>query len=488
MNAGTIIHLDKVWAGYRVDPVLKDISWTWQRGQQWAILGGNGAGKTALANLLTDRLRPQRGRLERLADLDPIGDILHLSFEMQRELIDHDIRFDDSETRDDAFDKGTTVRQIVRQKGLEDERFQEIVQRCHIDHILDRGIRYVSTGESRKALLARALFNQPRLLILDNPFEGLDRQAQQELATLINQLLDSPLQVLLLIKQRQEIPDNITHVLELDHGQIVHLGTRKEVLGAATTAPQGISLGELPAAIDRHYTVDRNKPLLELNHVSVSYQSQPILTDIKWTFDWGQHCCINGPNGAGKSTLLSLLSGDNHKAYGQDIRLFGHRRGSGESIWDLKQRFGVVSTQLQLNQNGRTRVAEVIASGLYDSVGLYQPCSGRDRKTALQWLEVMGLGDIATHFFNQLSFGQQRLTMLARALVKSPLVLILDEPCIGLDDAHRQMFLAILDKIAARGDCHLLYVSHTIDEMPACINQTLKLIVHPSGGYTGVVS
>ena len=488
MNKDTIIHFNKVRAAYRTDPVLQDIDWHWQQGQQWAILGGNGAGKSAIAQLITDQLRPQRGTIERQAGLNPEQDILHLSFELQRKLIDHDIRYDDSEDRDDAFDMGTTVAQIILQKKAPDEQFHTIAKQCHIDHILNRGIRFVSTGESRKALLARALFNQPRLLILDNPFEGLDKQSQTELKILIDQLLQSPLKVLLLIKQTDEIPGSIDHILWLEHGKIQACGEHDEVLTKTVAQQQTISIGDLPLATERHYTVDKEQSLLDLQHVNVSYNDQAILTDINWRLDWGQHCVIAGPNGAGKSTLLSLLSGDNHKAYGQHIKLFGNTRGSGESVQELKQKFGIVNTQLQLNHVGRTRVAEVIASGLYDSVGLYQQCTGKDRKIALDWLKVMGLEDIATQFFNRLSFGQQRLAMLARAMVKSPLVLILDEPCIGLDKPHRELILTLIDKIAERGDCHILYVSHSANEMPRCINQQLELLPHPGGGHTGHIS
>ncbi len=487
MAADTIIHLDHVWAAYRIEPVLQDIDWHWQQGQQWAILGGNGAGKSAIADLISDRLRPQRGRVVRAPYLDPDRDILQLSFELQRELIQHDLRFDDSELRPDAFDVGTTVRQLVLQGAAADQRFTEIAARCRIGHILDRGIRFISTGESRKALLARALFNPPQLLILDNPFEGLDHASRDELQQLIEELLTSDLPVLLLIKQASEVPWNVTHVLALEAGRVQRCGSRSSVLAAGSGADTASPIGAIPAPVNRPYSVDHNQPLVAMRDVEVSYNEQPVLRALNWQFDWGQHCCIAGPNGAGKSTLLSLLTGDNHKAYGQDITLFGVPRGSGESIWELKQKFGMVSTQMQLNHSGRTRVAEVVASGLYDSVGLYRECGGRDRDRALQWLRLTGLEAIARHPFRELSFGQQRLAMLARAMVKSPLILILDEPCIGLDDYHRGMILALLDRIAAAGDCHILYVSHTPDEMPACINQQLTLVPHPDGGYTGEV-
>lgn len=488
MQNSMIIDFDNVWAAYQIEPVLRNINWRWENNQQWALLGDNGAGKSALAQLITDKIRPTRGGITIDASIDPVKDIEHISFELQRKLIDHDVRYDDSETRADAFDVGTTVRQIVLQGNSPTERFNTIAQQCGIAHILDRGIRFVSTGESRKTLLARALYKQPKVLILDNPFEGLDKQSQIDLKRLINELLLSPLKILLLIKQPEEIPENITHIMQLDNGEILRQGDRAAIVDKLEAHTQRVVVNTLPPPLDRSFDIDRHKPLLELNGVNVSYNDQPILRDINWRLMWGQHCTIAGPNGAGKSTLLSLICGDNHKAYGQDISLFGQRRGSGESIWEIKEKFGIVSTALQLNHISRMRTAEVVASGLYDTVGLYDNCKGREKDIALAWLDVVGLKDLALKHFNQISFGQQRLVMLARAMVKSPLILILDEPCIGLDDRHRQHILALVDAIAARGDCHILYVSHTASESPACINQQLLLTPAQEGGYTATVS
>lgn len=485
----TLFDLVDLTAAYQTTPVLNDINWHWQLGQQWAIVGGNSAGKTAIADLLTDRLRPQRGHLRRHNKLADARAIAHISLELQRQLIDHDKRFDDSEVREDAFDIGTTVRQAILQGQPESAEFKALVTQCGIDHILDRGIRFISTGESRKTLLARALFQQPAVLIIDNPFEGLDVKSQQSFRHLIEQLLVTELPVLLLLQQIADLPAHISHILWLEQGRVKACGKRNQVLEKISQQSRDEqAAAPLPPAQQRNYKISNESPLLALHHVNVSYGDKKILNDINWVMQQGQHCCISGPNGAGKSTLLSLLCGENHKAYGQDISLFGQRRGSGESIWDIKQKFGVVSTALQLNHIHRMRTAEVVASGLYDSIGLYQQCTGKDRSIALQWLKLIGLEDIARQHFKQLSFGQQRLALLARAMVKSPLILILDEPCIGLDSEHRNKILALVDQIAGRGDCHILYVSHNPKEMPSCINQWLELVPHPRGGYTAELS
>lgn len=489
----TFLHFDNVYATYCIEPILNAINWHWRHGEQWALLGGNGAGKTALAKLIIDQLRPQRGYIERQQGLNPERDIIHLSFDLQRRLIEHDARYDDSECREDAFDVGTTVRQIVLQNRPASDEFLAIIQLCGISHILDRGIRYVSTGESRKTLLASALMAKPRLLILDNPYEGLDKQSQQDLSRLIDQLLHSDIKLLLLVSQVADLPGNISHIMLLNQGRVETLGPREVVLSYLKSRHSDQSnrdqqhFDQLPPARERCYDIPRDQPLISLRHVQVHYGDQIILNDINWDFAWGQHCCISGPNGAGKSTLLSLICGDNHKAYGQDITLFGKRRGSGESIWEIKEKFGIVSTALQLNHIGRLRINEVIASGLFDTVGLYQNCQGTDRKIVQQWLHTVELEDVAERFFQQLSFGQQRLAMLARAMVKSPLILVLDEPCLGLDDHHRQYMLTLIDRIAERGDCHILYVSHTANEMPSCISQRLQLIESEQGGFTAEV-
>ena len=489
MTTNTLFSAQDCWAAYRTTPVLEAIDWQWQSGQQWAVIGGNGAGKSALADLLSNELKPQRGERHWQEGLNPKQDIQQLSFERHRQLIEHDKRFDNSNENEDAFDTGTTVRRYILQNDPLDERFNAITQRCGVNHILDQGVRYISTGESRKTLLARALYHAPSILIIDNPFEGLDLESQAGFRQLLDELLATNLSILLLLQDPCELPDNITHIMTLEQGRITQQGPRAEVIEQLSEdSPLATQNLALPEALPRRYEVPEDQPLLSLKQVNVSYHDKPVLTDLNWQFEHGQHCHLSGPNGAGKSTLLSLISGDNHKAYGQDITLFGRKRGSGETIWDIKEKFGVVNTELQLNHINRMRVAEVVASGIYDTVGLYKNCQGKEREVVLQWLQFAGLDDLAKTPFGELSFGQQRLALLARAMVKSPLILILDEPCLGLDRAHRQQILNLVDQIAHHQRSHVLYVSHVADELPSCINQRLQLVTHKQGGYTGTVS
>jgi molybdate transport system ATP-binding protein len=484
MTDTLLFSLQRVQLAYRAMPALDAITWHARHGQQWACVGPNGSGKTSLARILSGQVSRYSGQLQLGSALRQRG-VAYVCFEQARALVERDRKLDDSETRADATDPGTLVRTLILGAAPPNALFRHWVARLGIEHILDRGLRYISTGEMRKSLLVSAILRKPGLLILDSPLDGLDQATQDEFRQVLNELLRGDQAVLMLCRQAEDLPPGVTHVLVLDAGRTLAAGERTPVLEEPAVRrlldPPPLPLGRVPAAAPRDYRVPANQPLLQLRNVSVSYGDLQVLTDVNWTFTRGQHCAIAGPNGCGKSTLLSLVTGDNHKAYGQDITLFGRRRGTGESIWEIKQKFGQLDNQLHLNFTRGMRVIEVVVSGFFDTIGLYDDWGDEQRRIAQQWLAALGLSDYSRQSFDALSFGLQRMVLLARAMVKSPLILLLDEPTLGVDAPHRRLLLAAIDHIARHSDTQVIFVSHSAGETPACINQRLQFEPQEAG-------
>jgi molybdate transport system ATP-binding protein len=483
-----ILELQDVHLVYRALPALRAINWTLHEGQQWACLGPNGAGKTSLARVISGQATHYSGNMCRSPRLVERG-VAYVCFEQAKALCDRDKKLDDSEFRADASDPGTTVQAVILGGAAPDRRFHQWVERFHIGHILQRGLRFISTGEMRKTLLIRAILGDPALLILDSPLDGLDRASQDDMRQIIDELLHSSITVVLLCRQLEDIPPGITDLLVLNDGATLACGERQAIIEqpavTALMAPPLAELGPLPPPAPRPYTLPDSGPLLELRKVCVRYGELEVLRNVNWILDRTTHCCVSGPNGCGKTTLLSLVTGDNHKAYGQDITLFGIRRGSGESVWDIKQKYGQLDNQLHLNYARGMRAVEVVVSGFFDTIGLYDDWGDTQRDIADQWLAALGLARYSRESFDALSFGQQRMVLLARAMVKSPIILLLDEPTLGLDGHHRKLMLRAIDHIAANSDTRIIFVSHSAGDVPACINQ--HLIFKPSDNGFEVV-
>jgi molybdate transport system ATP-binding protein len=209
--------------------------------------------------------------------------------------------------------------------------------------------------------------------------------------------------------------------------------------------------------------------------VTVRGAGRALLQSVTWTLRQSECWALLGPNGAGKSTLLNLIQGDHPQAYALDIRLFGHAVDSTRALWNARQRIGWMSPELHQHHPGDWDAEAAICSGFFNSIGLYQTCSGRQRALARRWLDQLGLANYARTPFGQLSFGRQRLVLLARAVVKRPRLLILDEPCQGLDAAQRRTLLGLVDRVVFQTGTALIYVTHRPAEMPRCITHRLRL-------------
>ncbi|CAM3776607.1 molybdate ABC transporter ATP-binding protein ModF [Serratia silvae] len=454
-----------------------------QSGDSWAFVGANGSGKSALARALAGGLTLLKG--ERHSDF---RHVVRLSFEQLQKLVSDEWQRNNTDLLSaDEDDTGRTTAEIIQEEHKDPARCAQLAEQFGITPLLTRRFKYLSTGETRKTLLCRALMAQPDLLILDEPFDGLDVNSRAQLATLLGKLSQQGYTVVLVLNRFDEIPGFIEQVGVLADCTLTSQGARQQVMADTLVAQlahsenlNGLTLPETedPTQVIR---LPDDRPLIVLRDGVVSYNDRPILNQLSWQVNPGEHWQIVGPNGAGKSTLLSLITGDHPQGYSNDLTLFGRRRGSGETIWDIKRHIGYVSSSLHLDYRVSSSVRNVILSGFFDSIGIYQAVSDRQHQLTSQWLALLGLDAMGDAPFHSLSWGQQRLALIARALVKHPALLILDEPLQGLDPLNRQLVRRFVDVLIQQGSTQLLFVSHHAEDAPQCITHRFSFIPEGDG-------
>ena len=279
------------------------------------------------------------------------------------------------------------------------------------------------------------------------------------------------MQIILVLAKTDEIPDFITHIVEVKDLRVLPKVAHED----SPICEKGASAIGLQENCPLRATLPE---VICFNHVTIRYGSRTILKDLDWTVRQGEHWALSGQNGSGKSTLLSLVCADNPQGYACDISLFGHQRGSGESIWDIKRRIGYVSPEMHRSYKQNIPAIQIVASGLKDSVGLYMRATNEEKAQCRHWMDVFGIVYLADRNFQQMSSGEQRLVLVARAFVKEPDLLILDEPLHGLDDVNRKMVKDIVDDYCRDPQKTLIYVTHYQEELPRCIDHSLYLERH----------
>lgn len=466
------------------------VSFELLEGENIAIVGPNGGGKTMFVDMLT-------GSHPLLGD-NPTYDFGPGSKPLVSDNIKY-IQFTDSYGENDStyylqqrwnqqeIDESTpTARQILdsamQLAGADAPKARSwqahLYAMFDIEHTLDKHIILLSSGELRKIQIIKALLSMPRVLIIDNPFIGLDATARGQLDGLLGELChDGALQLILVLAKYNEIPPYITHVVNVA-GMKVKAKVERSVF-ASSCNPSVVSLPrEVEQALLQHpYRASEHSAdeVVRMKDVSIRYGSRTILDGLDWMVRNGEHWAVTGKNGSGKSTLLSLVCADNPQSYACDISLFGNRRGSGESIWDIKRHIGYVSPEMHRAYKKNLPTINIVASGMKESVGLYSKPTEAELDNCRWWMWVFGLQGCEDRPFLKLSSGQQRLALLARAFVKDPELLVLDEPLHGLDDGNRQRVKDIIETFCRRKNKTLIMVTHYMEELPPCIDHTLTL-------------
>ncbi|MEW6080176.1 MAG: ATP-binding cassette domain-containing protein [Thermodesulfobacteriota bacterium] len=494
-------------------PVFENTDWTIRAGEHWAVTGESGAGKSTLLNILCREIPVVSGRLafftfpeETVSATDPAATAgAVVSLESGHGLIGRHAAYAQARWQSFEGDLCPTAAELLCPRSVESRlafqvdgplpdpagwqaRRQYVTGLLEIDYLLDRKVLHLSSGEGKKLLLARALMKAPRLLLLDDPFSGLDADFRESLRQCLDQLMADPGGPTLVIAtpRPRELPSGITHLVQVAGGRIVRQMPRPPDMSRVPADPaplrtEGLELPErvFPGPLRLRSPGSSGgrgeTPLFAVTSATVRYGAAVILDNVSWTVRPGENWALLGPNGAGKSTLLSLIMGDNPQCYANDVRVMGRRRGTGETIWDVRADIGYLSPDLQARYPGSTPCRQVVLSGFTDTIGCFGSYSPAQEQYALDWMQSLGIAELAGTPLGLLTPARQRLVLLARALVKDPPLLLLDEPCSSLDAGTRRFILDTLNYLCRLKRTTLVIVSHHPEEIPESVTRVLYL-------------
>ncbi|WP_412465990.1 ATP-binding cassette domain-containing protein [Pedobacter sp. KLB.chiD] len=465
------VYIQDLNLSYRSKAVLKDLYWEMNSGESYVIGGESGTGKTALAKAI--------------AGLVPFQGSIEINFDQQHQLpqevlyVESWYQFKNLEgvanfyyqqryTSLQANDTLTVHAELVnygKEKGLHLDEVEPILEALGFSMFASSQLIELSSGEHKKLQLVKALWLKPQLLIIDQPYTGLDTASRKNLNILLDQVAKEGVQ-LILISNDAELPNSIQSFAEIRDGQLLKVDT----LESATSE---ICLREIPEFL-KESPVYSVQDIVKMVNVNISYGEKQVLKNINWEIKAGEKWLLQGHNGSGKSTLLSLINGDHPQSYANELYLFGNRRGSGESIWDIKQHIGLISPEFHWYFDPTATVWQSIASGFYDTVGLFQQLPYTKSTQVDELIAYFGLTENKNELLTALPLGKQRLVLLARTIIKNPELLILDEPCQGLDQQQSKHFNQLVDELCSNG-MTLIYVGHFESQLPNCIEKRILL-------------
>lgn len=454
------------------------VNWNISEGENWAIVGPNGAGKTILTDILQKKILLKEGEVRVRMDSGgtDYGLVKSMAFRDIYSMVNCKNMY--YQQRWNTTDAEEVPLAETFLKDFPGDRVRKYTALLGIDALLKKRIIALSSGELRKFLITRVLITEPKVLILDNPFIGLDAFSRQSLNDMLVQMGRlQGLQTILVLSNPEDIPQWVDKVLPVLERKC--LGEMERVKFLEDQALLHRLFPGLKNQVVR-LPVCKSNPVeyevaIRMEDVQVRYGDKILLDRVNWEVKRGEGWALLGKNGSGKSTLLSLICGDNPQAYANKLTLFGRKRGTGESIWDIKKRIGYLSPDMHTYYLQDVPCIDVVASGFFDSVGLYRKCSEIQKERALRWLEVLEISHLALKSFVRISYGEQRLVLLARAFVKDPELLILDEPLHGLDAGKKQLVRAVIESFCSRENKTLIYVTHYLREIPSCVNMQKNL-------------
>ncbi|MDR1877887.1 MAG: ATP-binding cassette domain-containing protein [Flavobacteriaceae bacterium] len=457
------------------------INWNIKKDQHWAVIGPNGAGKTLLTDILSGKHAIKSGEIickDELGNPQSIRKcIKFVAFRDIYSLTDIQNGYYQQRWNIGLEEEVATVKDFL-DKEPEQDWIHYLISVFGIEDLIEKKINLLSSGELRKFLIVRSLSAKPRILVLDNPFIGLDANSRNVLREVLKRLAQMEnLQIILVVSDIADISPVITHVLPIKDKTLLPALYYSDFL-----SDRGLHKKLFKSKIEPRYLSDIQgkkekisfKNALSFKNVTIKYGTRTILKNLSWQVKRGEKWALSGPNGSGKSTLLSLVVADNPQAYANDITLFDRKRGTGESIWDIKKHTGYISPEMHLYYQKNVSCLDIVGSGFFDTIGLYKKCNKEQEIIALKWMKIFGIEKIKDTSFLNISTGEQRLILLARVFVKDPELLILDEPLHGLDMENKRQVKKIIERFCTP-DKALIYVTHYQEEIPDVVNQYLTL-------------
>ncbi len=468
-----VVYISNLNLHYAEQSVLCDLNWNIYAGEHWLIGGKSGSGKSSLAKAIINQEK-FTGEINCSYTIEstllPRAYYVSNWYQFANLEGDRNFYYQQRYNRHQQNDTLTVYAELLHfgeKNNLKFQNVEPILDALGFNNCRQTQLIELSSGEHKKLQLVQALWLRPQLLILDEPYTGLDKTARTNLNSQLDFLAEQGC-TLVLISNDLSVPSSINRYAEIENGKIKIV----ENIDAFTHDAMR-QRKPFPYFLQKDPPGDA-QTIVELHNVSVKYGDKVVLKDINWKVDRGEKWLLQGHNGSGKSTLLSLLNADHPQAYASDIWLFGQKRGSGESIWDIKEKIGIISPELHWYFDKAATVWHTVASGYYDSIGWFLKVKYEEKKQIEQLLDFFDLLEVKDKLLHTLPLGKQRLALLARTIIKNPQLLILDEPCQGLDRTQATHFNAVVDELSNYGKT-LIYVGHYESHLPSCIDHRLEL-------------